>query len=217
MCPPRHPNYEEDVGASCRACKRPDGSTVAGRDRREGSFVANADPQPGWTCRPSARLPPQARPPGPLPKLYQYRALIHGLAYSGLRFGEAVSFTDTKTHAARPVSLPTFVVEEVACHLETVPADPGADVHVGHREAAFATPTSDGTTGSPRPQASVHGRPERTRPRAGPASHPKSYGTPAPPSSSRPGRTRSRSKPTSVTLDQGRPRHLRAPIRRSHG
>jgi integrase len=83
----------------------------------------------------------------------QYRALVYVLAYGGLRSGEAaalrrrdcdllrrrlhvgrnaasvsgyLSFGETKSHQVRSVSLPAFVAEELARHLEAVPADPDA-------------------------------------------------------------------------------------------
>lgn len=82
-----------------------------------------------------------------------YRSLVLVLAYGGLRFGEAVALRrgrcdllrkrllisesatdiggrldwgDTKTSRERTVSLPQFVVEELAAHLTSRPADPEA-------------------------------------------------------------------------------------------
>ena len=89
-----------------------------------------------------------------------YRALVYVLAYGGLRFGEAaalrrrdcdllrrrltvgrnaasvsgrIHYKDTKTERTRAVFLPTFVSEELARHLESIPADPDA--------LAFPSPT----------------------------------------------------------------------------
>ncbi len=82
-----------------------------------------------------------------------YRALVHVLAYGGLRWGEAtalrrhrcdldadrlivaesladvngrVIFGDTKTHRVRKTRIPGFLVEELRAHLETVGPSPAA-------------------------------------------------------------------------------------------
>ena len=82
-----------------------------------------------------------------------YRPLIHVLAYGGLRWGEATAlrrhrcdldagrlivaesladvngravFGDTKTHRVRKTRIPSFLIQELQAHLETVGPEPNA-------------------------------------------------------------------------------------------